>query len=33
MTSGEALNGWEPKVGLEAGLKKTVAYFDALLSH
>ena len=29
----EALNGWEPKVALEAGLKKTVAYFDALLSH
>ncbi len=23
--------GWEPKVGLEQGLKKTIAYFDALL--
>ena len=29
----EALNGWEPKVALEAGMKKTVAYFDALLNH
>ena len=28
----EALNGWEPKVALEAGLKKTVAYFDEMLS-
>jgi UDP-glucuronate decarboxylase len=24
--------GWEPKVQLEEGLEKTVAYFDALLS-
>ena len=24
--------GWEPKVSLEAGLKKTIAYFDAILS-
>ena len=23
--------GWEPKVGLEEGLKKTIVYFDALL--
>ena len=22
---------WEPKVGLEEGLKKTIAYFDTLL--
>lgn len=25
------LNGWEPKVNLEDGLKKTIAYFDHLL--
>lgn len=25
------LNGWEPKVHLEEGLKKTIGYFDALL--
>jgi UDP-glucuronate decarboxylase len=25
------LNGWEPKVPLRAGLKDTIAYFDALL--
>ena len=25
------LNGWEPKVQLEEGLKKTIGYFDALL--
>ena len=24
--------GWEPTVPLEAGLKKTIAYFDALLA-
>ena len=24
--------GWEPKVPLEEGLKKTIAYFDDLLS-
>ncbi len=23
--------GWEPKIQLEEGLKKTIAYFDALL--
>jgi UDP-glucuronate decarboxylase len=23
--------GWEPKIQLDAGLKKTIAYFDALL--
>ena len=28
----EALNGWAPKVALEDGLKKTVAYFDTTLS-
>jgi len=28
----EILNGWEPKVQLEAGLKSTIAYFDQLLS-
>ena len=26
------LNGWEPKIALEEGLKKTIAYFDDLLS-
>ena len=25
-----ALDGWEPEVALEAGLKKTIAYFKAL---
>ena len=25
------LGGWEPKVALEEGLKKTIAYFDGLL--
>lgn len=24
--------GWEPKIGLEEGLTKTISYFDALLS-
>jgi UDP-glucuronate decarboxylase len=28
----EKLLGWRPAVGLEEGLKRTVAYFDALLS-
>jgi UDP-glucuronate decarboxylase len=23
--------GWEPKIKLEAGLRRTIAYFDALL--
>ena len=23
--------GWEPKIQLDAGLKKTIAYFDKLL--
>ena len=27
----EEVLGWKPRVGLEEGLKKTVAYFDALL--
>src|SRR6188508_1277298 len=27
-----AMLGWEPTVPLEAGLKKTIAYFDALLA-
>lgn len=27
----EILNGWEPKVALEEGLKKTITYFDNLL--
>ena len=26
----KALNGWKPRVELEEGLKKTIAYFDAL---
>jgi UDP-glucuronate decarboxylase len=25
--------GWEPKVGLEDGLKETIAYFKALLAN
>jgi UDP-glucuronate decarboxylase len=28
----EKLDGWKPQVNLEAGLKKTIAYFDELLS-
>ena len=27
----EKLGGWEPKIELEEGLKKTIAYFDELL--
>jgi UDP-glucuronate decarboxylase len=27
----EQLDGWEPKIELEEGLKKTIAYFDGLL--
>ena len=27
----KSLLGWEPKVPLETGLKKTIAYFDHLL--
>ena len=26
------LGGWEPKTQLEEGLKKTIAYFDQILS-
>jgi UDP-glucuronate decarboxylase len=25
------LNGWEPKIQLEEGLKKTIAYFESIL--
>jgi len=25
--------GWEPKVMLEEGLRRTIAYFDELLRH
>ena len=28
----EILNGWEPRVKLDEGLRKTVEYFDRLLS-
>jgi len=28
----EKLGGWEPKVPLKEGLKKTINYFDELLS-
>jgi UDP-glucuronate decarboxylase len=28
----EMLDGWKPKVELEAGLEKTIAYFDQLLN-
>jgi UDP-glucuronate decarboxylase len=29
----QALGGWAPKVELEQGLRKTIAYFDHLLAH
>jgi UDP-glucuronate decarboxylase len=29
----EVLNGWEPKIALIDGLKKTIEYFDNLLTH
>ncbi len=32
ITMAEKVLGWTPRVGLEEGLKKTIAYFDALLS-
>ena len=32
ITSAKAMLGWEPTVALDAGLKKTIAYFDALLA-
>jgi UDP-glucuronate decarboxylase len=28
----KSILGWEPKVPLEAGLKRTIAYFDQLLA-
>ena len=28
----QALGGWEPRTQLEEGLKKTIAYFDQILS-
>jgi UDP-glucuronate decarboxylase len=31
ITKAKSVLGWEPKVPLEAGLKKTIAYFDQLL--
>jgi UDP-glucuronate decarboxylase len=31
ITKAKAVLDWEPTIQLEAGLKKTVAYFDALL--
>ena len=27
----EKLGGWEPRIGLEEGLKKTIAYFESLI--
>ena len=27
----EKLNGWEPKINLEEGLKKTIKYFDEIV--
>lgn len=30
--AGELLNNWEPRVGLESGLKRTINYFDKLLT-
>lgn len=32
ITLAKSLLGWEPTIALEAGLKKTIAYFDDLLS-
>lgn len=32
ITRARSLLGWEPTVPLEAGLEKTIAYFDRLLS-
>jgi UDP-glucuronate decarboxylase len=32
ITKAKAVLDWEPTIQLEAGLKKTVAYFDALLT-
>jgi UDP-glucuronate decarboxylase len=32
ITLAQKVLGWTPRVGLEEGLKKTIAYFDALLS-
>jgi len=32
ITKARELLGWEPRVALETGLKKTIAYFDRLLS-
>ena len=32
ITRAKAMLGWEPTVALEQGLKKTIAYFDALLA-
>ncbi len=31
ITMAEEILGWKPRVGLDEGLKKTIAYFDALL--
>jgi UDP-glucuronate decarboxylase len=28
----EKLSGWEPKISLEEGLERTIAYFDNILS-
>jgi UDP-glucuronate decarboxylase len=33
ITIAKAKLGWEPKVGLEDGLKETIAYFKALLAN
>ena len=32
ITRAKAVLGWEPTIALEQGLKKTIAYFDALLA-
>jgi UDP-glucuronate decarboxylase len=32
ITQAKAVLGWEPKVALEVGLEKTIAYFDKLLT-
>ena len=32
ITRAKAMLGWEPTIALDAGLKKTIAYFDGLLA-
>jgi UDP-glucuronate decarboxylase len=32
ITLAKQVLGWEPKVALDEGLRRTIAYFDALLT-